>query len=232
MSDMSNIEIHRLERLEDTISKGLRSFLAVGAALAEIKEQQLWRFQYGSFEEYCQERWQFSASRGRQLVAAVEACATLPHEMPKPQNAAQASVLAKVDDDIRSEVWSMAIQSANDHGRHAPTTKEVKDAASRLSANPSSSKGAAEMALVDPKFRELLDHLRKSADIVDELSRTGARDWMLLAGNMAHDIRCAREVAALARPVCICPKCSGEGCNSCIRTGWITVSKRARRSFR
>jgi len=232
MSELATVEINRLERLEETISKGLRSFIAVGTALAEIREQRLWRFQYGSFDEYCQERWNFSASRGRQLVAAVEAVSSLPEGMPKPHNAAQASELSKVDDDIRADVWTMAIQTANERGDHSPTTAEVRDAARALTADADRSKGAADMERIAPMFRELSDCLRKASGLVDELHKTSAKQWILMAGNLAHDIRAAREATAMAKPVSECHQCEGKGCRTCMQTGWVAAPRAVKKPSR
>ena len=47
----------RLHKLEKTIEEGLRTFTAVGRALLEIRDDQLYRPDYGTFEDYCREKW-------------------------------------------------------------------------------------------------------------------------------------------------------------------------------
>lgn len=60
-----------LAELEVIIDRGKETFFEVGAALAEIRERKLYRdAEFATFEDYCQHRHGFSASRGRQLIAA------------------------------------------------------------------------------------------------------------------------------------------------------------------
>jgi hypothetical protein len=60
-----------LSELELIIDRGKQVFFEVGAALAQIRERKLYREAgFATFEDYCQKRHGFSASRGRQLIAA------------------------------------------------------------------------------------------------------------------------------------------------------------------
>ena len=60
-----------LSELEAIIDRGKQTFVEVGNALTEIRERKLYREAgYATFEDYCQQRHGFSASRGRQLIAA------------------------------------------------------------------------------------------------------------------------------------------------------------------
>jgi hypothetical protein len=50
----------RLALLEVTITQGMRSFVEVGSALAEIKESRLYaEVGFETFEEYSKQRWGF-----------------------------------------------------------------------------------------------------------------------------------------------------------------------------
>lgn len=62
----------RLRELETIIEKGQAEFIAVGQALAEIREKKLYRPEYKTFDVYCQERWGFGASRARQQIRAAQ----------------------------------------------------------------------------------------------------------------------------------------------------------------
>jgi hypothetical protein len=61
-----------LASLEKTIEQGLQTFVEVGLALMEIRDRKLYHGEYSSFKEYCRERWNFSDSRGRQLILAAK----------------------------------------------------------------------------------------------------------------------------------------------------------------
>jgi hypothetical protein len=236
MNELSTVDINRLERLEDTIRKGLKSFIEVGLALAEIQRGQLYRAQYESFEEYCQERWQFTASRGRQLVGAVSAIATLPDELPRPANAAQAEALARIaDEQRRTEVWGIAVQRASAEGR-LPTAREIGEIDIELgdifgdeedgSCFDETSRGEKNMAEVREMFRRLAELLREASAVSDALARTSAKHWMLTSGSaLAKHIRDARDHVNAAKPAGICPLCDGGGCIKCMDTGWMNSTR-------
>lgn len=76
------VEEARLTALETVIEKKLKSFLEVGAALLEIREERLYRAQYATFETYCSERWGFTGARARQLMLAVKTNQDLAVELP------------------------------------------------------------------------------------------------------------------------------------------------------
>src|ERR1019366_978615 len=63
-------ETSDLQRLESIVRRGEKTFIEVGHALKDIRERRLYRGGYATFEAYCNERFGFGASRGRQLVAA------------------------------------------------------------------------------------------------------------------------------------------------------------------
>lgn len=66
---ISPAEVDRLAELEAVVERGKQTFIEVGAALAEIRDQRLYRAEHTTFEDYCRSRWGFTASRGRQLIS-------------------------------------------------------------------------------------------------------------------------------------------------------------------
>ncbi len=71
-AELSDGETGRLAELEAVVERGLQTFVEVGEALGEIRDQRLYRATHRTFEEYCRDRWGFVASRARQLIAAAE----------------------------------------------------------------------------------------------------------------------------------------------------------------
>jgi hypothetical protein len=67
---LATTETSRLAELEAIVDRGLTTFVEVGRALTEIRDARLYRTTHTTFETYCKARWNFSASRGRQLIAA------------------------------------------------------------------------------------------------------------------------------------------------------------------
>ena len=62
-----------LAELETVIQRGLSTFVEVGTALIEIREGQKYREAgYGTFTEYCLQRWNMTDSYARRLIGAAE----------------------------------------------------------------------------------------------------------------------------------------------------------------
>lgn len=119
---MSELVETRLAELEQTIERGLATFIEVGQALLEIRDSRLYRESHGTFEDYCRERWGFSRQRGHQLIEAAEVSTVVD-----VANEAQARELAPLKDnpDQMAEAWS----EANRHG--LPTGAKVREAVAR-----------------------------------------------------------------------------------------------------
>jgi hypothetical protein len=66
---LSKAEEERLHQLEHIVTTGLANFLEVGRSLLEIREHKLYRT-YGTFEDYCRERFGISQHRGLELARA------------------------------------------------------------------------------------------------------------------------------------------------------------------
>lgn len=109
-------EISRLTELESRIEAGLNTFIDVGNALLEIRDEKLYRLDYGTFEEYCQERWGFNDRRARQLISAAETVATLksgtvvPLLIPTTERIVRP--LTKLEPEEQPIVWRRAVESA------------------------------------------------------------------------------------------------------------------------
>lgn len=230
MSDLSTTEVHKLERLEGVISKGMQSFLAVGAALAEIREERLYRAQYSSFESYCQDRWQFTADYGRKLTRAVEAIASLPDDLPTPTRESHARVLAALPEEDRVDVWRDACEEAETEDREV-TTADIQAAADRRQREAddswaTQSVGAANMDEVAPLVASLVRLLNEAATAAERLSKTSAQAWMLTSGSaLLKHIRDAKDHVNASKPAGVCPNCNGEGCSKCFETGWVNKTR-------
>lgn len=107
-------EKENLAECEDIIEKHLTEFYEVGFALMRIKDQELYRENYKTFEEYCHEKWGFSRPRAYQLMKAYEVHEDLSTIVDKPAlNEAQARCLGKLKTSIkRQEAYRRALESA------------------------------------------------------------------------------------------------------------------------
>lgn len=99
--------VRTLETLEGILERGLQTFYEVGDALQEVRDRRLYRDAgYGTFEDYCSDRWGISRSRAYRLMDAAEVVGLLPIG-DIPANEAQARELVPLKDDEEAvlEVW-------------------------------------------------------------------------------------------------------------------------------
>lgn len=102
-----------LERHEATIARGLDTFMAVGEALAAIRDGRLYRLSHATFEDYCRERWGLKRQRAYELMGAAGVAARLSEicDTP-PRRESHASPLAALPPPQQSEAWQRAVQTA------------------------------------------------------------------------------------------------------------------------
>jgi hypothetical protein len=111
--ELTVIEQNNLVELEKTIQKNLTAFYEVGFALMQIRDNRLYREQYGTFEEYCKEKWGFTKSRANQLIAASEVADNLTTFVAKPVNEAQVRPLTRIKDpEEQREIYQKAVETA------------------------------------------------------------------------------------------------------------------------
>lgn len=118
-SALSKNEAAILKGCEATIAKGKQTFVEVGMALCQIRDDRLYRVEFGSFNEYCEARWGWSDNYARRLISAAEVVKTVPIGTVSTES--QARELAKVPADKRAKVLEKAGEN--------PTAAEIKAAA-------------------------------------------------------------------------------------------------------
>lgn len=94
MTSLSKTGVRRLAEAEAKIERGLSTFWEVGSALMQIRDERLYRADFATFEDYCQDRWQMTRRRANQLVEAAQMGTMVPIE-----NERQARALAPVKED-------------------------------------------------------------------------------------------------------------------------------------
>jgi len=109
---------NRLLELETTIERGLSTFLEVGQALLEIREQRLYRAAYKDFESYCRERWHFSAHHGARILRSIVVARHLLEgpadpkdgDCPLPRSLSETLLrpLTALEPSLQQSVWRLA----------------------------------------------------------------------------------------------------------------------------
>ena len=128
MEIITQEESARLAELEAVIQRGKETFVEVGTALSEIRNSRIYRQQFGTFEDYCKERWGWNASRARQMIGAAETVTNLSTVTNvTPQTESQARPLAKLPAEQQPAAWEKAQEKAKEEGK--PVTARHVEAA-------------------------------------------------------------------------------------------------------
>jgi len=111
-------EQRRLEQLEGVIERGLASFIEVGEALVEIRDQRLYRASHQSFDAYCLARWGFRRAHAHRLVQSAKVIRALSPTGDTPTKERHARELAPLlpEPGQLREAWSDARQQADRNG--------------------------------------------------------------------------------------------------------------------
>lgn len=140
---------------ERIVKAGRDTFIAVGNALATIRDEKLYREQHGTFEEYCDKRWQMSGRHAERMMNASSSVAVLQSagatELPASESAARP--LAALPDEQKAEAWEAATEAAGDE---PPTAKQVAAAVEQVKA-ATPPKPKAEPAAPKPKQSDRYD---------------------------------------------------------------------------
>ncbi len=166
---MTTKDTRALATLEDTIQKGLGTFVEVGNALAEIRERKLYRGTHKTFEDYCRERWDMSADFARKRIRASQTVAALKSNTivsVLPATESQVRPLTTIPMEKVGEVWQQVIDEApkGKDGRPRITAKQVEEAAAPWKGQPS-----------DPKAKEF-DHAKQMQRVYEWVSDR-AEEW-------------------------------------------------------
>lgn len=89
-------EQSRKAELETVIQGGVTQFLQVGQALMEMRDSELFREEFGTFEQYCNEKWSFDKSTGYRLMKAFEVSSQTSVHGFTPPNERAARPLSKL----------------------------------------------------------------------------------------------------------------------------------------
>jgi hypothetical protein len=122
-------ESAKLTDCERIIESGLQTFVEVGTALSEIRDSKLYRMEYGTFEDYCRERWGMSRSYAHRMIDSSEVVQMLPMGNI-PTSERQARPLAKLPAAEQAPAWQDAVQTAKAEERKV-TAKDVEQAVER-----------------------------------------------------------------------------------------------------
>ena len=126
MNELTKTETSELNLLERVIERGRQTFMEVGNALAKIRDARLYRSNHKTFEEYCQDRWNFSKTHANRLLIAAQVVERMTPigvkdnlspigdkpELPLPIKESQARPLAALPPEKQRAAWQEAVATA------------------------------------------------------------------------------------------------------------------------
>lgn len=106
-------EQNELERCEVVIKQGLETFIEVGQALLTIREKRLYRLEFGTFEDYCLDRWGMKRRQAYRFIDASVVVANVSNWTQNlPQTESQARPLTQLQPEAQREAWKEVVQQA------------------------------------------------------------------------------------------------------------------------
>jgi hypothetical protein len=252
---LTTTERKTLTKCEKTIEKGLGTFVEVGQALYDIREEKLYRDAHATFEAYCTARWELSRSRAYQLIDAAEVRQGLSTIVDiLPANEAQTRPLTTIDCEQVGDVWQEVIEKApkDEAGEPVITAKHVEETVKHWQEAdepytepegddepPEEPEPPADQfgtVWSDDAYGDVLEAAAISTDCA-ELQRI-AREWKKrddtnyitakfdLAEFTRH-LKAAKAMLQSAVPFAMCD-CEGAGCERCQQSGWLTKAQHER----
>ncbi len=118
VAPLTTHEERKLTECEHILSIGLATFFEVGAALLTIRDAQLYRGGYRTFEAYCNERWGIGRTHAWRLIGAATRLKLLPpgEGTPRPTNEYQMRPFLRLEPEAFPRVWEQALARA-ENGR-------------------------------------------------------------------------------------------------------------------
>jgi phage host-nuclease inhibitor protein Gam len=106
-------EKKRFQECEIVIKTGINTFIEVGKALLEIRDNKYYRENYDTFEDYCQEKWQIGKAYAYRYISAFEITNNLSPMgdiLPLPENERQIRALSTLSPDDQRQVWQLVYE--------------------------------------------------------------------------------------------------------------------------
>lgn len=113
IDELQIVEVTHLQECEAVIERGIKTFVDVGLALMEIRDNRLYRQDFATFEDYCRDRWGMARRTAYQYLDAalvvenVRNCAQI-----LPTTESQARPLASLAPAQQIQAWKLAVETA------------------------------------------------------------------------------------------------------------------------
>lgn len=128
LQPLTRDELRWLKSNERVIEAGKRSFMEVGHALEEIRDNRLYRAHYRTFDAYLAKRWGFSRAYASKVISGARTASVLSTKVDKmnvePTTETQVRPLKALPESKRKEAWNRAVAKA---GNCVPSERTVRE---------------------------------------------------------------------------------------------------------
>lgn len=167
MEILTTVEVLELETLEDIIEGGLKSFYEMGVALKTIRDNRLYRKDFGTFEDYCQTKWKLNKSHSYRLIDSSEVISDLSpigDKLPETESQTRPLTILKTAEE-RIAVWSQVVEK---HGDNI-TAKHVSEEVANYRGVVSDVKDNASLeyrivSYLGPKYYTVFQNIKKNME--------------------------------------------------------------------
>ena len=117
-----------LEQCESVVERGLNTFMEVGSALMEIRDNKLYLETHDTFEEYLRERWNLGRAYAHRIIQAAQIVNNMSSALDiLPTSVRQVFPLISLSQDQRQEAWERVIETAPGGNITGPHVQSVVD---------------------------------------------------------------------------------------------------------
>lgn len=223
-NQLTSLDRSQLRKLETTIAKGIETFIEVGQALKQIRDQRLYRGEFKSFDAYVQEKWMLSRSRAYQLIESAEVAGNVHHGAQNQvaiPNERTARELAKLPAEEQPKAWDEVLSQ-----KSKPTQKDVEAHVNRKleesTTVPTKKEFISEVLENAEEARDVQKAIQSAIRMTNAISdKPGLELFAAKQKSIAAHLENAKSAVSVSIPVDECPKCHGEGCAHCGNLGWI-----------
>jgi ParB family chromosome partitioning protein len=167
-------ESHELERCEVVIKQGLKTFIEVGEALFIIRDKRLYRREFNTFEDYCQEKWSMPRRHVNRMIAASETIINLGPIGPiLPESESQVRPLTNLEPEIQKEVWKEVVKQSEET-RQPITAAKVQEIVEHWKPLNEEVKEAKEMPIFSNSISEIIETNKPKAHVSNN---SGENEW-------------------------------------------------------
>jgi len=228
-SALTENNFNRLLELEEDITNDLKAVFRIGLNLMVIRDEKLWKQNYKSFEDYCNDRWSKGSNWARKMIKAVE----VKEVVPDVENEWQARQLVDLPDEKKVEVFSRAVDEVNDPKLVTGTQlNRIKQSVVAEATTPEvNTEPMAKYQLLTDDYDSCLNALTRVNSIIEGITEQDVGLWLNL-DEFRMDLRNLKANIRMAKPHQTCPYCMGAGtmlsfdgneenCKACHTLGWV-----------